>query len=352
MLAKYALIPEKEQCEILTEDIDPNTLQADEILVRSSFSVISAGTELSGFYALSPRVYQKGAWNAYPWRPGYGVVGEVILSGDAVSRFKPGTRVFFFGKHASLQKFKVDVENRNNVQGAFPVIMELNDKQAASSRMGLVGITAPQISGVIPGGTAAVFGLGTVGNLAAQFYKQGGMRVIGLDPVKNRCEIARKTGIDEVICEPSDQQVNVLLALTDGEGVDIAVDAAGHSAVIQSCVMSVKKHGKIVLLGSPREEVSGNLTAVFRPVHLRWLQVLGALEWRLPAYPREDAEGSIAENLHEIWHMILSGTLHLDDLITHVIKPEELKETYRCLKHKKEEFLGVLINWREKPIPS
>jgi len=122
MLAKYALIPEKEKCDILTEEIDIDSLQADEILVRTSFSMISTGTELSGFYALSPRVYQKGAWNAYPWRPGYGVVGEVLQSGDAVSRFAPGDRVFFFGKHASLQKFKVDVKNEENVRGAFPVI--------------------------------------------------------------------------------------------------------------------------------------------------------------------------------------------------------------------------------------
>ena len=134
MLAKYALIPDKEQYEIFTEEIDPNSLQADEILVRSSFSMIRAGTELSGFYALTPRVYQKVAWNAYPWRPGYGVVGEIIQSGKAVSRFKPGSRVFFFGKHASLQKIKVDIENKKNVQGAFTVLKELSDKQAASSR--------------------------------------------------------------------------------------------------------------------------------------------------------------------------------------------------------------------------
>jgi len=186
-----------------------------------------------------------------------------------------------------------------------------------------------------------------VGNLAAQFYNRSGMRVIGLDPVRNRCEIARKTGIEDVISVSPEEQVDALLALTGGEGVNIAVDAAGHSTVIQSCVASAKKYGKIVLLGSPRVAVSGNLTEVFRPVHLRWLQILGALEWRLPAYPREHSEGSIDANLQKIWHMILEGTLHLDELITHVIKPEALQATYRNLKLKKEKFLGVLIDWRE-----
>jgi len=346
MQAKYALIPEKEKCDILTEDIVPDSLKEDEILVRSTYSMISAGTELSGFYALSPRVYQKGAWNAYPWRPGYGVVGEVVRSGSAVTQFNPGTSVFFFGKHASLQKFIVDENNEKNVQGIFIVDERLEDRQIAASRMGLVGITAPQMSGMIAGGTTAVYGLGTVGNLAAQFYHAGGMRVIGLDPVKKRCEIAKQVGIKEIINAEPAEQVDALMAITDGEGADIVVDAVGHSVVIQSCVRSVKKHGKIILLGSPREEVVDNLTAIFRPIHLRWIQMLGALEWRLPAYPKEGVDGSIAENLQQIWGMMCEGTLRLDELITHVIKPEELEATYKALNHKKEDYLGVLIDWR------
>lgn len=347
MLAKYALIPGKERCEIRTEEIDPGTLAPNEILVRSIFSMISAGTELSGFYALSPRVYQRGSWNAYPWRPGYGVVGEVLRSGESVSHFEPGMKVFFFGKHASVQKYAVDVNNEKNVQGAFVVDVGLDDRQIAAARMGLVGITAPQVSGVKVGGTAAVYGLGIVGNLAAQFYRQAGMHVIGLDPVHSRCEIAKRVGVSPVMDVPPDEQVDALLGLTEELGVDIAVDAVGHSAVIHACVQSVKKHGQIVLLGSPREEVLGNLTEIFRPVHLRWLQVLGALEWRLPAYPKEGIQGSIAENLQQIWRMIQQGDLLVDELITHVIQPEELAETYRGLGQCKKNYLGVLIDWRE-----
>jgi 2-desacetyl-2-hydroxyethyl bacteriochlorophyllide A dehydrogenase len=346
MQAKYAVIPEKERCDILFEEIDPDDLADDEILVRSIFSMVSAGTELSGFYALSPRVYQKGSWNAYPWRPGYGVVGEVLAHGKLVEKFKPAERVFFFGKHASLQKFKVDLQNEKNTQGVFAADERLNDQQITASRMGLVGITAPQVSGVQAGGTAAVYGLGTVGNLAAQFYQAAGMRVIGLDPVDKRCAVSRQVGIEEVIDVAPEVQVEHLMAATDGEGVDIAVDAVGHSTVIQTCVKSVKKHGKIVLLGSPRVEVVDNLTAVFRPIHLRWLQVLGALEWRLPAYPKSGSAGSIQENLKQIWRMMVAGDLQLEPLITHVIQPEALENTYKALNDDKKNYLGVLIDWR------
>jgi len=345
MLAKYAVIPDKERCEIRAERIDPDALQPDQILVRARYSVVSAGTELAGYYALSPRVYQKGSWNAYPWRPGYGLIGEVLAAGCDIVDYPPGRRVFCFGKHASLQIYTVDIQNTNPAQAIFAAPDYLNDKQVAAARMGLVAITAPQVSGTQKGGSVAVFGLGMVGNLAAQLYQDAGMRVIGLDPVGRRQEIAKHCGIREIIGDPPEQQVSALQELTNRLGVDIAVDAVGHSEVIRSCVESVVTGGKVVLLGSPREEVQSDLTAVFRPVHLKCIQILGAFEWRLPAHPREGRSGSIQQNLEHLWEQIGAGKVQVDALITHILPPEELDTAYQGLMHNKEEYLGVLVDW-------
>jgi len=347
MKAKYALIPEKETCQIREEEIDPGSLKPNELLMRTEFSMVSAGTELAAFRAISPGVYKKGSWNAYPWRPGYGLVGEVLEAGSALSGYHPGSRVFCFGRHASLQKWPLDLEREEPFRSAFPVSMAVSSGRVAASRMGLVGITASQISGVQAGETVAVFGLGMVGNLAAQFYKEAGARVIGLDPIQKRCELAEKTGIRQVYSAPPEEQIAALMDATHGRGVDIAVDAVGHSRVIRSCVFSVREGGRVILLGSPRAPVEGNLTEIFRRVHLKCIQVMGAFEWRLPAYPEEGREGSIRENLELIWKWAASGRLNLMDLITHVIQPEGLEEAYFGLMNKKEEYLGVLIDWRE-----
>ena len=346
MLAKYAVIPDKEKCVILTEEIDEKDVQSDELLVRTSYSMISPGTELAGFYALSPRVYQKGSWNAYPWRPGYGLCGEVLAQGSDITDFTVGDRIFCFGKHASLQKYQLDLRGNKHVSAAIKAMPELNDQTIAASHMGLVAITAPQVSGVELNDTVVIFGLGIVGNLTAQLYQLMGARVIGLDTIASRCERAKQVGIDEVICVEPEKQIQAVLDLTPGgEGAHITIDAVGHSAVVQTCVQCTRMNGKIILLGSPRVAVEGNLTDIFRPAHLKCLQILGAFEWRLPAYSGTGIRHSMTSNLALLWDLIASRKLKMMDLVSHVIQPQEMEGTYRGLMENKEEYFGALVDW-------
>jgi 2-desacetyl-2-hydroxyethyl bacteriochlorophyllide A dehydrogenase len=346
MRAKYAVIPEKEHCEIRFEDLDPANLSADELLVKADFSMVSAGTELAGFCALSPGVYQKGAWNAYPWRPGYGLTGSIIAAGLNQKEFNPGGPVFCFGRHAELQIFPVDLEGKNPSLSAFVPDNRLDNKTITAARMGLVSLTAPQVSGLETGSTVAVFGLGMVGNLTAQIYQHLGARVIAFDPIAMRCETARRTGILEVINVPPQKQLDALMDLTSAKGANICVDAVGSSAVIQTCIKGTANYGKIVLLGTPRAKTEDNLTDVFRPVHLKCLQVLGAFEWRQPPHPVAGVTTSIEANLHFLWNLIQKSELRVNELISHVIKPEELESAYFGLLKDKENYLGVIVDWR------
>jgi threonine dehydrogenase-like Zn-dependent dehydrogenase len=187
MKAIYAVIPEKEVIQILEEDIDEKDLGETQILVEAEASIVSAGTELAAFTALSKGVYKKGAWNAYPWRPGYGLVGKVLATGEAITKFKSGERIFCFGRHASRQIYDLDPTGEMPQQSAFLLDEGIDKVKAVSARMGQVAITAPQISAYQAGDTVVVYGLGTVGNLAAQLFQLGGAKVICLDPVKERC---------------------------------------------------------------------------------------------------------------------------------------------------------------------
>lgn len=348
MKSKYAVITAKETCEIRIEELNPHTLNEDDILVSSRFSVISAGTELAGFSALSPGVYIKGSWNAYPWRSGYGLIGDLIKAGSNLNHLQVGDRVFCFGNHAQHQVWPLDKVEENPIFSAFPVNNELDDQTLAASRMGLVAITAPQISGIDLGDTVAVFGLGMVGNIACQYYQLLGARVIAFDTVQMRCQKAREVGIREVFDVSPGKQVETIKELTDGMGADICVDAVGSSAVVQNCANSTKTNGKIILLGTPRAEVPGNLTDLLRPVHLKCLHIMGAFEWRVPAYSQVGVEHSIESNLAMIWDLIGKGDLKVKELISHVIKPEEMQKAYMGLLSDKENYLGVLVDWKDQ----
>ena len=347
MKTKYAVITSKETCEIRFEEVLPENLGNQDLLVSARYSMISAGTELAGFSALSPGVYQKGAWNAYPWRSGYGLVGKAEKIGEDVHHIKEGERVFCFGNHAQRQIWPLAKFMENSTYSAFPVHNDLDDQTLTASRMALVAVTAPQVSGVELGDTVAVFGLGMVGNIAAQYYQHLGARVIAFDTSAMRCQKARQVGLEEVFDVSPQEQVQLVQDLTSGHGANITVDAVGSSAVVLNCVMATARYGKIVLLGTPRAEVTGNLTELLRPVHMRCLQILGAFEWRVPAYDQVGVAHSIESNLKMIWELIQKGKLNVMDLITHVVRPEDMQSAYMGLLNDKERYLGVLVDWRE-----
>lgn len=343
MQATYAVMPTERVLEIRQEEIDPADLKPHELLIQAEASVVSAGTELANFTALSPGVWIPGSWNAYPWRPGYGMVGTILNRGVSTEGFESGQRIFCFGKHASVQRFQVSDEEPYS--SIFPIDPGLPVSTIMMARMALIGIAGPQVSDFDAGDIVAVFGLGLVGNLAAQLFQIAGARVIGLDVVKERCEIARRTGIETVLDVPIDDQSDALRELLNGEGVDVAVDAVGGTPIIQKCVDICAPHGQVILLGSPRKPYETNATKMLRTIHHRWIQLRGALEWRLPPYPVAGEEQSIQSNLQMIIEHIQEERLIVEPLVTHVITPDQLQDAYMGLLEKKESYLGVIIDW-------
>lgn len=347
MQATYAVMPSERVLEIRHEKIDPEAIKPHELLIRAEASVVSAGTELANFTALSPGVWIPGSWNAYPWRPGYGMVGTILNRGVSTEGFESGQRVFCFGKHASVQR--LDVSAEGPYYSAFPIESDVSISTIMMTRMALIGIAAPQVSDFDAGDIVAVFGLGLVGNLAAQLYQIAGARVIGLDVVKERCEIARRTGIETVLDVPIDDQLGALRELLNSEGVDVAVDAVGGTHIIQKCVELCAPHGQVILLGSPRKPYETNATKMLRTIHHRWIQLRGALEWRLPPYPVAGEEQSIQSNLQMIIEHIQEQRLIVEPLVTHVIKPHQLHEAYKGLLEQKDSYLGVVVDWTDIP---
>lgn len=342
--ASYAVIPDEYRLEIHTEQLDLDRLPAKAVLIEAETTVISAGTELAAYTAATPGVKTPGSWNAYPWRPGYGLVGRVIEAGSDVERVRPGDRVFCFGKHASRQVY--DMTSGKPMVSIFKLTEEAPAEKLVMLRMALVAIHAPQLTECRPGDTVAVFGLGTVGNLAAQLYRQAGLRVIGLDPVKMRCDRALQAGIEIVVDAAPDEQLAAVRDLTGGKGAQVTVEAVGHSAVVQTAIAACADFGQVILLGSPRVPYEGNLTRSFRDIHMRWLTMRGALEWRLPPYAVFGVHQSVESNFWRVYDAFQSGALNLEAVTSHLITPDQLSAAYQGLLNEKETYLGVVVDWR------
>ncbi len=344
--AKYAVVPDELQVTLEEETLDLNAIPPHGVLVKAETTVISAGTELAIYSALAPGVRDPQSWNSYPYHPGYGLVGQVIATGSAVDRVVQGDRVFCFGQHASYQIY--NMESGKAVRSIFKVSDDLAAEQLVILRMAMVAIHASQLTHCNPRDTVAVFGLGIVGNLAAQLYKQAGLRVIGVDPVKSRCDIARQVGIDLVVDVPPEHQVEAIRGLTGGRGAEVTCEAVGHSAVINTSITACADFGQVILLGSPRAPYQADMTPAFRDIHLRWLTVRGALEWRLPPYNAPGIMHSVESNLKRLIGMLRDGELNVDAVTSHIIRPEELPSAYHGLLNHKDAYLGTVIDWREE----
>ena len=90
---------------------------------------------------------------------------------------------------------------------------------------------AVKYADIPPGGTLAVFGLGPVGQLSARVGRHlGAGRVIGLDLVPERLELARRHGVEPINVTELDDVPTALIDLVDGRGPDAIIDAVGMEA--------------------------------------------------------------------------------------------------------------------------
>jgi threonine dehydrogenase-like Zn-dependent dehydrogenase len=338
MLSKYLEIVEKGVVVVKNEEVSTDDLGPNEAIIQNETSMISAGTELSRVFALKPGV-------TFPVRPGYAAIGRILQKGSALTDYEVGERVYYLGNHASVLRFSGNGGEQWN--HFFKVPEGLDSVEAPLVCMIGIALTGPNDCEVKIGDSVAVFGLGVVGLLAALLYQINGARVIGLDPVESRCELAKDLGLREVIdCEPG-KQVAAVKTLTDGLGADISVDAVGQSGVIATAIQAARPYGQVVLLGTPREAAEGNLTDIFNPIHMKMLTVRGALAANaVPLKPTPGFKLSFERNYRTAFELMLNKQIDASKIISHVIRPEEAEVAYHGLYYDKEHYRCVVIDWR------
>jgi threonine dehydrogenase-like Zn-dependent dehydrogenase len=89
---------------------------------------------------------------------------------------------------------------------------------------------AVELASIPEGGTVAVFGLGPMGQMSSRIALQKGHRVIGVDLVPERLEMARRFGIEVLNEDDHGNLPDVIREMTDGRGPDAVIDAVGMEA--------------------------------------------------------------------------------------------------------------------------
>lgn len=321
--------------EIIRSDYDLGTPSEYEIIIRNLYSLISAGTELACLSGNEP-------WFALPGIPGYNCVGEIIQCGKNVTDYEEGDFVITFCPHT--QYVKVNTKNDFCVK----IKDDIDLKHATFVRMGSIAITSLRVSNIELGDFVCVIGLGIIGNLAAQFSQLQGGNVTGVDLDEKRLILAEKCGIKSTKLFNASIQDEVM-KVTSEAGFSTLIDASGSSQAIINSLPLVAKNGEIILLGTPRNQHTADITQLLRNIHMdnRNIVFKGANEWIYPIKPTHFYKHSFVRNAEIILNLIKEKRFKIEPLLTHVIKPKDSEKAYLGLRDKKNEYIGVIIDWKE-----
>ena len=342
MTGKRIVVPNRFNVELEEFAIDESSIGPEEVMLKIHYTLISSGTELAIYTALDKGVYQEDSWCRHPFRPGYIAVGEVVLKGERVRKFEEGDLVFCYKNHASIAKLNTEREL------CLKVPEGLDPKYALFARMATIAMTSLRKSEVELGDTAAVIGLGLVGNMAAQLFTLAGAEVIGVDLFSRRLEIAERCGIPHTVNASTSDVKEEIMRITSGKGVDVAVEAIGKPDLVPLTLNITRENGEVILLGTPRADWQINATEILHRIHCSGISLKGALEWVYPTLHSEGTRHSIERNTMIAMKLIMENRLKVDPLLSHVIKPERIKSAYEGLLNRKDEFIGVVIDWSEE----
>ena len=319
---------------IVEDEVDTSNLKPNEAILKAEYSMISAGTELSRAFAI-----KKGF--KYPVRPGYCMVATVLDKGCDLD-LNIGDKVFCGANHASITRYA----NSGKTQGGsiFKLPDGIDLKEATAVNLGLIAIQGVNLSEVKINDTVAIFGLGNIGIIAGLIYQKLGCKVIALDPVVERCELAKQMGIKNTSADLN--QVEVVNAFTNNKGADICVDVTGASPAIISCIACAKKYGQVILLGSPRQGYECDITPTLNAIHMKNLKVMGAFNETCPVENVEGYDNSVHKNFNVICEMIMNKDIDVSKLISKVIDPKDCEQAYYDLMYNKDKVNCIVYDWR------
>lgn len=155
-----------------------------------------------------------------------------------------------------------------------------------------------------------ITGLGPVGLGTALLCRAMGARVVGVEAVPERQELAAKLGIPDVIA-PSDAAFADLMARSDGHGFEVALECSGNAQARQLCLQGAREWGRVVYVGeggSVAFEPSPLLIHKQLTLHGSWVCSIGQMEGLVEQLVRWD--------------------LHPEVLVTHRFTLEQAREAY------------------------
>ncbi|MCW5688400.1 MAG: NAD(P)-dependent alcohol dehydrogenase [Pseudolabrys sp.] len=192
------------------------------------------------------------------------------------------------------------------------------------------GFSGAESGNVRIGDTVAVFAQGPIGLCATAGARlMGATTIIGVDSVPARMEIARKMGADHIVDFSKVDAVDEIMRLTDGRGVDVAIEALGRQQTFESALRVLRPGGTLSSLGV----YSADLKIPLSP----FAAGLGDHTIRTTLCPGGK------ERMRRLMEVVASNRLDTRPLVTHRFKLDDIEKAYDLFGHQRDGVLKVAI---------
>ena len=351
------------------------SLQKSHVLVKTHYSLVSAGTEASTVSAA-----RKGYIGKAKERPqqvkrvidtlktlgpvqtyravmkkldaysslGYSCVGEVIDVSPDVRGFSIGDLVACGGLSASHSEV-VTVPANLCVQ----LKSDTDLKQAAYNTLGAIALQGVRQADPRLGEICAIIGLGLLGQLTVLLLRASGVKTVGIDIDPAMVDIAGKYCLDLALNRREDGIEGKILQFAHGLGCDAVIITAASSSLdpINFAGAISRKKGTIVVVGAVptgfdrephfyKKELQVKMSCSYGPG--RYDPVY---EDKVIDYPPAYVRWTENRNMQAFQELIYTKKIDVSYLTTHTFKLEDAPAAYDMIMAKSEPFIGILIEY-------
>lgn len=357
------------------QEVPMPTPPAGGILVRTTHSVISAGTEKMKVAQARMNLFQKArarpdqvrkvidtartlGWRSAlekvrnrletPTPLGYSAAGIVVEVDKANTRFRVGDRVACAGAECAFHAEYLAVpdllvasvpDRVENWRAAYTTICAI--------ALHAVRQTEPQV-----GDRVLVVGQGLVGLLVTNMLAITGARVLAVDVQASRRPICERMGAERVVVPGQQELSDEVRDWTQGYGVDAAVicTASQSSAPVEQAAQALRDRGRLVSVGITGMELPWKVFYE-KELDVRFSRSYGpgrydpTYEWAACDYPIAYVRWTEQRNFDACLHLMAQGRINLEAITTRCVPLLDAPKVYEDLLVEGSTDIGVVIEY-------
>ncbi len=272
----------------------------------------------------------------FPRMSGYSNVGEVADVGSAADRSWIGARAVSRGAHAAW--VVRDIADLRRVPS------EVSAEEATFATLAGVTMHGLRRSRLTWGESLAVFGLGLIGQLCVRLARLAGAADIFAIELSHLRRSKLPDGVEiHPLGDDLDLALGTVRDATEGQGLDLAVEATGNGELIPREIEFLRDNGRLLMLSSPRSATTFDFHDL---CNRRSLTIIGAHGFSQYNVPTPDSPWTRQRHGDLFLALVAAGRLTVRELVTHRFPYDRAQDAYALLAAAGGDALGVIIEWQ------